>query len=83
MPPAYRPFIRRCYRDARRGIKSEADLLRGALRRLRVRAADRTIVLTADQTMQQMSPAGPMAIAARDPGIRMTVRAEAFKAWFK
>jgi putative DNA primase/helicase len=75
--------IRRCYRDARREIKSEADLLRGALRRLRVRAADRTIVLTADQTMQQRRLR--RADGYRGKGsrcTRITVRAEAFKAWF-
>jgi len=75
--------IRRCYRDARREIKSEADLLRGALRRLRVRAADRSIVLTADQTMQQSRLRRADGYRGKGPGCtRITVRAEAFKAWF-
>jgi hypothetical protein len=74
--------VRRCYLDARREIKSEADLLPGALRRLRVRAADRSIVLTADQTMPRRLR---RADGYRGKGLgcnRITVKAEAFKAWF-
>jgi putative DNA primase/helicase len=74
--------VRRCYRDARREIKTEADLLRGALRRLGVRAANRTVVLTAGQTMPRLFG---RADGYRRKGLgcnRITVRAEAFKAWF-
>jgi putative DNA primase/helicase len=74
--------VSRCYRDARCEIKTEAELLRGAWRRLRVRAADRTIVLTADQTMPRRLG---RADGYRGKGLgwnRITVRAEAFKAWF-
>jgi hypothetical protein len=75
--------VRRCYRDARREIKSEADLLGGALRRLRARAADRTIVLTADQTMQRRRLCRADGYCGKGPGCnRITVKAEAFKAWF-
>jgi putative DNA primase/helicase len=74
--------VRRCYRDARREIKSEADLLRGALRRLRVRAADRTIVLTADQTMPRRLGRADGYRGKGHRSNRITVRADAFKAWF-
>jgi putative DNA primase/helicase len=75
--------IRRCYRGARREIKSEADLLRGAVRRLRVRVADQTIVLTADQTMSRKGLGRADGYRGKGLGCnRITVRAEAFKAWF-
>jgi putative DNA primase/helicase len=74
--------IRRCYRDARREIKTEADLLRRALRRLSRRVADRTIVMPADQSMPKRLG---RADGYRGQGLacnRITVRAEAFKDWF-
>jgi putative DNA primase/helicase len=74
--------VRRCYRDARREIKTEADLLRRALCRLRARVADTAIVMPADKTMPKRLG---RADGYRGPGLacnRITVRAEAFKTWF-
>jgi hypothetical protein len=73
--------VRRCYRDARREIKTEADLLRGALRRLKARVADGTIIVPAQTMPKRLGRAD----GYRGPGLacnRITVRAEAFKAWF-
>jgi hypothetical protein len=76
--------VSRCYRDARREIKSEAELLRRALQKLRARIQDRTIILAKDR------PVTPKRLS-RGEGYRrkllgrtrVTVRAEAFKAWFE
>src|ERR1700680_162480 len=74
---------RRCYLDARRELKTEGELLRRALRMLRARTADDTIV-------PAVGPAGPRSRLNQTDGYRrkhmgrtrITVRPEAFKAWF-
>ena len=73
----------RCYHAARRRIKTEADLLRVALRRLHERIADPAAILPAEKTLS------PKRLAQAD-GYRgkgaakdtITVRAHAFKTWF-
>jgi putative DNA primase/helicase len=75
--------IRRCYFDARREIKTEAELLKNALRGLRTSAEKRTVILA-------KNCAAPIGRLRSTDGyrqkllgrVRVTVRAEAFKTWF-
>lgn len=74
-----RKCVRRCYLAARREMKTEADLLRRGLRRLRARIKGGTINLKGD----------PVALRHVDGyrrngigGTTITVRADAFKHWF-
>jgi hypothetical protein len=63
--------VRRCYRDARRELEIEGDLLRRALRRLRSRTVNDENIAPADGHRQKQIGR-----------TRITVRPEAFKAWF-
>ncbi len=71
--------VRRCYRAARREIKTEAELLRRALKRLSVRAKKRTIL----EKGVPISLTGVDGFRRNNAGqTTVTVRAEAFKTWF-
>jgi hypothetical protein len=75
--------VRRCYRAARVAMRTEADLLRRGLRRLRVRAKSSSIVSVGDQAFSRRRLGA--ADGYRGKGLacnRITVRAEAFKSWF-
>jgi len=75
--------VRRCYRDARREIKTEAVLLRRALRKLRARSRDRTILLAKDRPRAGQLLSRSDGYRQKLSGCtRVTIRAEAFKAWF-
>jgi uncharacterized protein (DUF927 family) len=75
--------VRRCYRAARRNIKTEADLLRVALLRLQERIADPAAILPAEKTLSPtrlVRADGYWGKGATKDTI--TVRARAFKDWF-
>jgi putative DNA primase/helicase len=75
--------VRRCFRAARVAMRTEADLLRRGLRRLRIRAKSLSIVSVGDQAFSRRRLEA--ADGYRGKGLacnRITVRAEAFKGWF-
>jgi hypothetical protein len=75
--------IRRCYRAAKRGLRTETDLLREGLRRLRVKLSSGAIVVTNGTDKPRSSFKGVDAYkdeTASKPTV--TIRAEKFKAWF-
>jgi hypothetical protein len=69
--------VRRCFLAARREMKTEADLLRRGLRRLRARIDDRTVNLAGGRSLPREAES-----YRRTAGGRVTIRAEAFKLWF-
>jgi putative DNA primase/helicase len=71
--------VRRCYRAARREIKTEAELLRRALKRLSARAKKLTILQKGKPV--QLTHAGGFR-REQIGQTTLTVRAEAFKTWF-
>jgi putative DNA primase/helicase len=74
--------VRRCYRAARREIKTEAELLRRALLRLKARAEKKTILLDKHYKCQSLKNVDGYRRIERKK-IVLTVRAEAFKRWFE
>jgi hypothetical protein len=75
--------VRRCYRAARRRIKTEADLLRMALRQLHKRIADPAAVLPAEKTLSAKRLLRADGYRGREVTKDLiTVRACAFKGWF-
>jgi putative DNA primase/helicase len=72
-----------CYHDARSEIKTESELLRRALHRLRARTQDRTIILAKNVPIPRKRLRHGDGYRRKLLGrTRVTVRAEAFKAWF-
>jgi putative DNA primase/helicase len=75
--------VRRCYRAARVAMRAEADLLRRGLRRLSIRAKSSSIVSVGDRAFSRSRFETADGFRGKGPACnRITVRAEAFKAWF-
>jgi putative DNA primase/helicase len=76
--------IARCYRDARRGIRTESDLLREGLRILKHNI--RSKLLKQRGKNRYSKDAWKLADGYRENarhGIKATIRGEAFRGWFK
>jgi hypothetical protein len=76
--------IMRCYRTARRGLRTETELLRSALRRLRAKLKSSNML---NVVRKRQPRAGDFKIAdgyAEVSGstLTVTIRAEKFKGWF-
>src|SRR5260370_34747074 len=75
--------IRRCYRDARRGLRTENDLLREGLRILDDGVDSKLLRVSRNKLYEK--GAWKAAEGYREKtnhGIRVTIRGEAFKGWF-
>jgi hypothetical protein len=74
--------VRRCYRAARREIKTESELLRKALLRLKARAEKKTVLLDKRYNGPSLKNVdGYRQIKGKKT--LLTVRAETFKRWFE
>jgi hypothetical protein len=80
-----RSCVRQCYRDARRALRTEADLLREGLRVLRKKLEGQSMLdLTqATRVSKQKLKASDGYFQKTELGLEATIRAGRFKMWFK
>jgi putative DNA primase/helicase len=75
--------IKRCYRDARRALRTESDLLEEGLRILRDRIRSRLVVFSPQKPYPNCGWHSADGYQEKtDFGAKVTIRGEAFKGWF-
>jgi hypothetical protein len=77
--------IMRCYRAARRGLRTETELLRSGLRRLRAKLKSSNILKAVGKKQQPRAEVFRIADGYMDKTgstLTATIRAEKFKGWF-